>query len=182
MPESKRNPLPIVNGQPPPEYMAWRLIRDRIENPRNPSYHLFGGAGKVLHEPWVDFEAFLADVGPRPSDRHTLELVDAAGSFVPWNVHWKKMPDKPTAKPRRKPEKLPALLTAGEVAQTLKVEASTVYRWARDGVVPSVRVGGTVRIPADALDALSTTVDAGRRWRRESPVDLLEPPGGDATS
>jgi excisionase family DNA binding protein len=49
---------------------------------------------------------------------------------------------------------MPAMLTCGEVAEALNVETSTVYRWAREGVVPSVRIGGTVRIPPVALEAL----------------------------
>ena len=43
---------------------------------------------------------------------------------------------------------MPMLLTCREFAETLRVEDSTAYRWARTGVVDCVRVGGTVRIPA----------------------------------
>ena len=47
---------------------------------------------------------------------------------------------------------MPAVLTVGEVAATLRVEPSTVYRWARDGTIASIRVHGIVRIPAEALE------------------------------
>jgi excisionase family DNA binding protein len=52
------------------------------------------------------------------------------------------------------------MLTCGEVAEAMKVESSTVYRWAREGVVPSVRIGGTVRIPPAALEALLRSEEA----------------------
>ena len=50
---------------------------------------------------------------------------------------------------------MPVLLTCREFADALRVEDSTAYRWARDGTVRSVRVGGTVRIPAAELERLS---------------------------
>lgn len=54
----------------------------------------------------------------------------------------------------------PEFLTASEVAERLRVEPSTVYRWAREDVLASVTVGGVVRFPADAVDRL---IEAGRR-------------------
>jgi excisionase family DNA binding protein len=50
---------------------------------------------------------------------------------------------------------MPALLTCREFAQVLRVEDSTAYRWARTGIVESVRVGGTVRIPASEVERLT---------------------------
>lgn len=37
---------------------------------------------------WASFEAFLRDVGPRPSPRHRLCRIDSAGHYMPSNVHW----------------------------------------------------------------------------------------------
>ena len=59
------------------------------------------------------------------------------------------MQDMPTV------TKMPALLTCPELASALRVEDSTVYRWARDGVIKSVRVGGIVRVPAAELERLA---------------------------
>jgi excisionase family DNA binding protein len=43
-------------------------------------------------------------------------------------------------------------LTVKEAAATLRLSENTVYRLTRSGVIESVRVGGSVRIPARALD------------------------------
>lgn len=43
------------------------------------------------------------------------------------------------------------LLTPRDVADILSVDASTVYRWARDGVLPAVRIGSIVRFDPDVL-------------------------------
>ena len=39
----------------------------------------------------------------------------------------------------------------------MRVEDSTAYRWARDGLVRSVRVGGTVRIPVTELERIAAS-------------------------
>lgn len=47
----------------------------------------------------------------------------------------------------------PEFFTAGEVAQRLRVSVQTVYRYAEDGTLPSIRVGGLVRFPSEAIEA-----------------------------
>jgi len=44
-------------------------------------------------------------------------------------------------------------LTAAEIAATFKVDRSTVYRWARARVIPSMKIRGTRRFEAAAVDA-----------------------------
>jgi excisionase family DNA binding protein len=43
------------------------------------------------------------------------------------------------------------LLTVAEVSEELRVTRGTAYRWIREGSLPAVRVGGTVRIPSKLL-------------------------------
>ena len=43
------------------------------------------------------------------------------------------------------------LLRVPEVADCLSVSRALAYRWVRDGVLPTVRVGGSTRVPKDAL-------------------------------
>jgi excisionase family DNA binding protein len=47
-----------------------------------------------------------------------------------------------------------ALLTAQDVAQALNVSERSVRRWIATGELPVVRLGRTVRIRPQALDAL----------------------------
>lgn len=46
------------------------------------------------------------------------------------------------------------LLTASEVAPLFRVTLPTIYRWAEDGTIPSVRVGGVVRFHRSDIEAL----------------------------
>lgn len=43
------------------------------------------------------------------------------------------------------------LLTIAEVAEQLRVDVSTVYRWTTAGTLDAVRFAGSVRVPADEL-------------------------------
>lgn len=45
--------------------------------------------------------------------------------------------------------------TVKEVADHLRMSTMSVYRYVDSGKLRGVRLGGSVRIPADALDALA---------------------------
>lgn len=44
-----------------------------------------------------------------------------------------------------------AVLTVAETAKALSVTRTAVYAWTKNGTLPSVRIGGVVRIPVDGL-------------------------------
>lgn len=47
-----------------------------------------------------------------------------------------------------------AFLTVDETAELLRVHRNTVYRWVREGRLPSSRIGKQWRIPRRALEKL----------------------------
>ena len=49
----------------------------------------------------------------------------------------------------------PQLLTTAEVVQRLRVSRATVARHARNGVLPSVRIGNLLRFPADPIERMA---------------------------
>lgn len=74
-----------------PEYRVWQGIRHRCLNPKDPSYPNYGGRGITICNRWMSansFEVFLADVGPRPSDLHSLDRINNDGNYAPENVRW----------------------------------------------------------------------------------------------
>jgi hypothetical protein len=72
-----------------PEYRAWQGMIDRCVNPNNQRYHRYGGRGISVCQKWTDsFAAFYADVGPRPSPKHSLDREKNDGGYEPGNVRW----------------------------------------------------------------------------------------------
>jgi len=70
------------------EYKAWSNMWARVTNPTHPAFSDYGGRGICIHPTWRDFNAFLADLGPRPSPLHSLERRENNGHYEPSNVYW----------------------------------------------------------------------------------------------
>lgn len=77
-----------VGGVLSPEYRSWQHMRRRCQNPKEPNYFRYGGRGITICARWESFENFFADVGPRPSKKHSLGRIDNDGNYEPGNVRW----------------------------------------------------------------------------------------------
>lgn len=72
-----------------PEFRSWMGMRARCYNPKSIGYKNYGGRGIAVCEAWRnDFRTFLADVGPKPSPRHSLDRIDNDGNYEPGNCKW----------------------------------------------------------------------------------------------
>lgn len=74
-----------------PEHKAWcgMMARCYWSKPGDRNYDLYRGAGIVVADQWHDFTNFLADMGPKPSPKHSLDRYPkASGNYEPGNVRW----------------------------------------------------------------------------------------------
>jgi hypothetical protein len=84
----------ITHGQSrTPEYKAFQAIHQRCENSKCHKYPLYGGRGIKVSKRWSGengFEHFIADVGNRPSVKHSLDRFpnNDSGNYEPGNVRW----------------------------------------------------------------------------------------------
>ncbi len=72
-----------------PEYDCWAKMIQRCTNPRANGYKYWGGRGITICPRWrQSYQAFLEDVGPRPTNKHAIDRIDNAGNYEPGNVRW----------------------------------------------------------------------------------------------
>jgi hypothetical protein len=66
---------------------SWLSMRQRCNNPNEPSFSYYGGRGIKVCRRWERFENFLQDMGERPLG-HTLERKNNEGNYEPGNCKW----------------------------------------------------------------------------------------------
>ena len=71
------------------EYGIWINMRDRCSNPQSKHYIRYGGRGIKVCREWEDsFDQFFADVGKRPSPKHSLDRIDNDKGYFKENCRW----------------------------------------------------------------------------------------------
>jgi hypothetical protein len=87
-----------------PEYNSWRAMKERCLNPRHKWFPSYGGRGIGVCRTWQkNYEAFLRDMGRKPSKAYSLERVDNDKGYSPKNCKWATREEQ--ARNRRKPKK-----------------------------------------------------------------------------
>jgi hypothetical protein len=99
------------------EYAIWQAMVQRCTNPTSVNFHKYGARGITVCDAWRDYSTFLADMGRRPSNEHSLERIDNERGYEPGNCRWATVKEQ-------------ANNTRWNRRLTLNGETLTVAQWA----------------------------------------------------
>ena len=72
-----------------PEYQAWRNMKKRCFNPNTKQYSDWGGRGITVCDRWKNsFENFLADMGLKPTPKHSIDRINNDDDYCLDNCRW----------------------------------------------------------------------------------------------
>lgn len=77
-----------AGGKRNPVYNIWNLMVHRCTNPNIKEFKNYGGRGITVCDRWRTFENFFADMGNRPSAKHSIDRRDNDGNYCLENCHW----------------------------------------------------------------------------------------------
>lgn len=126
-----------------PGYASWVKMRQRCNNPRSVGFKYWGGRGITICERWNSFANFLADMGERPSQDHSIDRIDNNGNYEPGNCRWALVADQN----RNKSDKRTI---------TLDGRTQSVTEWARELGLIAETIYLRLNSGKSAAEALST--------------------------
>jgi hypothetical protein len=72
-----------------PTYSCWMSMISRCHNPKRAAFADYGGRGIIVCNRWrYSFDAFLEDLGERPSLSHSIGRMNNDGNYEPGNCRW----------------------------------------------------------------------------------------------
>jgi hypothetical protein len=145
------------------EYSSWQHMIRRCTNTADDYYADYGGRGITVCDKWRNsFEAFLADIGPMPSGKYSIERLNNNGNYEPGNVAWA------TDHTQMRNTRRNRFVTVNGVTRCIKdwasfnkIDYGTIRHRLSSGVPPEV----AVTLPANGTASRKAFLPYGKRRR-----------------
>lgn len=144
------------DGSETREWRIWSTMRRRCTNPMDTSFQRYGARGITVCERWREsFSNFFADMGPRPTTKHSIDRIDNDGPYAPENCRWAT----PTEQARNRRD---------NVRVTFDGREMTMAEWASAQGINRGTLRDRLRDGWSVEDALTKPARALRRHRERN--------------
>ena len=133
-----------------PEYDAWRNMKRRCFNPNHKNYSDYGGRGIGVCDRWLNFENFLADMGSRPTAKHSLDRIDNDGDYSFENCRWATKAEQENNKRNNKP------------LITIENDTRTIAQWTKEMGFGKDVIQSRLKLGWSEFAAVMTPVETDR--------------------
>ena len=114
-------------------YKSWNSMLSRCSCSSSKWWPYYGGRGITVCDRWRDFENFLADMGPRPSRKWSIDRIDNDGGYEPSNCRWATQLTQQNNRGNNiRIETQGEILTAAQYARTIGVKPNTFHKRLRE--------------------------------------------------
>lgn len=128
-----------------PEYLAWTCLKRRCIDHRRPDFKNYGGRGITVCKRWMKFDNFFADMGKRPSPKHSIDRINTNAGYSPRNCRWA------TAKQQ-------ATNRRGNRLLAFRGKRQCISLWAEETGLPHFNIRARLRKGWTVAKALTTPV------------------------
>lgn len=131
-----------------PEYRSWASMLSRCTNQNVERYSRYGGRGITVCDRWKSFENFLADMGNRPTSKHSINRIDNDGNYEKENCEWSIDQQSNTSRSVR--------LAVNGITKTLA-------QWSKQSGIKEATIRRRIKVLKWSVESSVTT--PARAWR-----------------
>jgi len=140
------------------EYISWANMKARCFNPNYKHYSNWGGRGITVCDRWLNsFENFLADIGLKPTSKHSLDRIDNDGDYFPENCKWS------TRVEQQNNRRYNHLITIGCVTLT-------IAQWTKEMGFGETVIGDRLKLGWSEFDAVMTPLRSKLKNKKKHKI------------